>query len=76
MCLLSTDQHTHQLDKWMLRFLIEHALPLDQKAFYANAYSTALASSIFSRKTQHFTEQGRFTDLSLSSSQWRSAGHE
>jgi len=30
-CLWSADVNTHKIDKWMLRLLLEHALPLDDK---------------------------------------------
>lgn len=30
-CLSAVDAHTHKIDRWMIRFLIEHALPLDEK---------------------------------------------
>lgn len=62
MCLLSATSHAHTLNKWMIRFLIEHALPLDGNA---SDFSTG-TSQIISTETQKFTEQGRFTTFPLS----------
>lgn len=30
-CILSHNRHTHRLDKWMVRFLIAHAMELEDK---------------------------------------------
>ncbi|KAF2151514.1 hypothetical protein K461DRAFT_328734 [Myriangium duriaei CBS 260.36] len=30
-CMQSLDMHTHRVDRWMVRFLLNHALPLERK---------------------------------------------
>jgi len=30
-CFWSTDEHTHKVDRWMVQFLLQHALPLQVK---------------------------------------------
>ncbi|KAJ9148943.1 Nonribosomal peptide synthetase 12 [Pleurostoma richardsiae] len=65
MCLLSAD-HTHQLDRWMVHFLIKHALPLEPKAFYPRAEfsaSYAVSQGAVSLRTRELADQGRFTEF-------------
>ncbi|KAH7150311.1 fungal-specific transcription factor domain-containing protein [Dactylonectria estremocensis] len=67
-CLLSTDYRTHQLDDWMIRFLIEYALPLEEKDI--QPVKSAMMSDMdgFSSRTQAFTEQGRYTSFTTQNS--------
>ncbi|KAH8692576.1 hypothetical protein BGW36DRAFT_436274 [Talaromyces proteolyticus] len=58
-CLLfSYRHHTHRLDRWMVRFLFEYALPLNDKA--ANPHSAA-EMEIISTQAQMFSQQGRLS---------------
>lgn len=54
--LLSHHQHTHRLDRWMLRFLFEYALPLKDKAIGPH---TALEMEIISTQANIFSQKGR-----------------
>lgn len=49
----------------MIRFLIEHALPIEEKVWSIGAFTTADDLQIFSSETQKLTEQGRFTSFPL-----------
>lgn len=60
-CLLSTDSKTHQLDGWMVRFLIEHSLPLEEKDIQPVKSAMHLDVDSISARTQVLTEQGRYT---------------
>lgn len=31
-CMLTTDTNTHRIDYWMIRFLLEHSVPLESRA--------------------------------------------
>jgi hypothetical protein len=71
-CLLAK-HHTHKLNKWMIRFLIEHALPIDDKVTnYLATDSTTITHdpphdlSMLHVETQKLTDQGRFTNFALS----------
>lgn len=35
-CLHTADHNTHKIDQWMIRFLLEHAMPLDDKLAQAS----------------------------------------
>ncbi|KAH8600670.1 hypothetical protein B0O99DRAFT_681546 [Bisporella sp. PMI_857] len=61
MCLLSETSHVHTLNKWMIRFLIEHALPLEEKASDAEMATTSDECDIISTRSQRLAEQGRYT---------------
>jgi hypothetical protein len=54
--LLSHHQRTHRLDRWMLRFLFEYALPLEDKAVGSH---TALEMEIISTQANIFSQKGR-----------------
>jgi hypothetical protein len=54
--LLSHNQHTHRLNRWMLRFLFEYALPLKDKAIGPH---TALEMEIISTQANIFSQKGR-----------------
>ncbi|KAH7349397.1 hypothetical protein B0T11DRAFT_130561 [Plectosphaerella cucumerina] len=60
-CLLSTDYKTHQLDGWMIRFLIEYSLPLEEKDVQPVRSGMSLDMDSFEARTQVMTEQGRYT---------------
>lgn len=61
MCLLSATSHTHVLSKWMLRFLIEYALPIEKNTTNVDTSVTEPELQVVSINTQRFEEQGRFT---------------
>lgn len=54
--LLSHHHHTHRLDRWMVRFLFEYALPLEDKAIDSH---TALEMEIISTQAHMFSQKGR-----------------
>lgn len=63
-CLLLSDHHhTHRLDRWMLRFLFEYALPLEQKAIDPH---TALEMEIISTQAHIFSQRGRLPAFATS----------
>jgi hypothetical protein len=64
-CLLAK-QHTHKLNRWMIRFLIEHALPIDEKVSDLASTTTPHELQIIHAETQKLTHQGRFTSFSSS----------
>ncbi|KAE8414548.1 hypothetical protein BDV36DRAFT_311748 [Aspergillus pseudocaelatus] len=61
--LLSHRQETHRLDRWMVRFLLEYALPLDDKAI---APPTASEMEIISTQAQFFSQKGRLPEFGVS----------
>ncbi|KIM99716.1 hypothetical protein OIDMADRAFT_126100 [Oidiodendron maius Zn] len=61
MCLLSATSHTHVLSKWMLRFLIEYALPIERDTTIVDTSVTGPELQVVSIDTQRLEEQGRFT---------------
>ncbi|KAM0325946.1 hypothetical protein ACHAQA_007251 [Verticillium albo-atrum] len=68
-CLLSTDYKTHQLDGWMIRFLIEYSLPLGDKEVQTIRSGIDLDLDTFSARTQQLTEEGRYTTFTVPSPQ-------
>lgn len=56
-CLLSAHNHTHRVDGWMVRFLFEYALPLDDKT--VDSLHSASELEIISTQAQIFSQQGR-----------------
>jgi hypothetical protein len=63
-CLLLSDHHhTHRLDRWMLLFLFEYALPLEQKAIDPH---TALEMEIISTQAHIFSQRGRLPAFATS----------
>jgi hypothetical protein len=54
--LLSHCYLTHRLDRWMVRFLFEYALPLEDKAINPH---TALEMEIISTQAHIFSQKGR-----------------
>ncbi|KAF7622601.1 hypothetical protein F9C07_2286862 [Aspergillus flavus] len=60
-CLLLSHHHqTHRLDRWMVRFLLEYALPLDDKVI---ASPTASEMEIISAQAQLFSRKGRLPEF-------------
>ncbi|ETS82474.1 hypothetical protein PFICI_04350 [Pestalotiopsis fici W106-1] len=60
LCLLAVrneNAQTHQLDRWMLRFLVEHALPLESKVPGLSNMNGMWVQA------QELRKQGRFTDF-------------
>lgn len=56
-CLLLSHHHnTHRLDRWMVRFLLEYALPLENKAIDPH---TTCEMKIISTQAHIFSEKGR-----------------
>ena len=64
-CLLAK-QRPHKLDRWMIRFLIEHALPIDDKVSDLASATTPHELQIIHVETQKLTNQGRFTSFPFS----------
>jgi hypothetical protein len=61
--LLSHHHHTHRLDRWMLRFLFEYALPLGEKVINPH---TALEMEIISTQAHIFSQRGRLPAFTTS----------
>lgn len=67
-CLRSVDNHTHKIDHWMVKFLLEHAILLEDKSDASRLESTSpqdFASSEVPEVHRLF-ERGRFTKNALS----------
>ncbi|KAH6874036.1 fungal-specific transcription factor domain-containing protein [Thelonectria olida] len=64
-CLLSIDYRTHKLDGWMIRFLIEYSLPLEEKDVEPVMLGRDLDMASFSTRAQVLTEQGRYTSFAI-----------
>ncbi|CAG9993185.1 unnamed protein product [Clonostachys byssicola] len=63
MCLLSTDSRPHQLDGWMVRFLIERAISLTDRHLDATPTMPELDSEVISSKAREFSQLGRFMNF-------------
>ena len=61
--LLSHCYQTHRLDRWMVRFLFEYALPLEDKAITPH---TRLEMSIISTQAHIFSQKGRLSTFGAS----------
>ncbi|KAF2164412.1 hypothetical protein M409DRAFT_67944 [Zasmidium cellare ATCC 36951] len=60
-CLQSADPNTHRIDRWMVRFLLEHSLPLDERDWtYAGQTGQHIESSTATRPIQGFVEREQF----------------
>lgn len=57
-CLLFSQQPTHRIDRWMVRFLFEYALPLNDKVMDRRSVAEL---EIISTQAQMFSQQGRLT---------------
>jgi hypothetical protein len=63
MCLLSTDSRPHQLDGWMVRFLIERAISLTDRHLDSTPTVSELESELISSKAREFSQLGRFMNF-------------
>jgi hypothetical protein len=61
LCILSTE--SHKLDGWMVRYLLEHSLPLEERNLPINTLNTDIESENMMAKTQNLKMAGRYTDL-------------
>lgn len=59
---LTTARSTHKLDRWMLRFLIEFALPLQEDTTLREP-EPPIDGGAISDQTQRLVLEGRFTDF-------------
>ncbi|EXJ78444.1 hypothetical protein A1O1_08844 [Capronia coronata CBS 617.96] len=68
MCLMSADaQSTHKIDRWMVRFLLEHSLPLlDEIPPEINDAPSSVEFATPSNHDRSFTERGLITKHVLS----------
>jgi hypothetical protein len=67
-CLRTVDNHTHKIDHWMVKFLLEHAILLEDKSDISRLESTSpqdFASSDVP-ELHRLSERGRFTKNALS----------
>lgn len=66
-CLQSADDHTHQLNRWMVKFLLEHAIPLGDKPGMPQ-FDSASPEELLSDTPERsrLNERGRFTRSALS----------
>jgi hypothetical protein len=67
-CLRTVDNHTHKIDHWMVKFLLEHAILLEDKSDLSRLESTSpqdFASSDVP-ELHRLSERGRFTKNALS----------
>ena len=65
-CLRSADEHTHKIDRWMVKFLLEHGNPLGDKSNEVDL-STPSPQSFADSPTAHkLSERNQFTRQALS----------
>ncbi|KAK1708004.1 fungal-specific transcription factor domain-containing protein [Colletotrichum lupini] len=67
-CLLSGDSRTHDFDDWMVRFLTEYSLPLEEKDIQHVRSGMDYDIDSFSARTQVLTQQGRYTSFQTDTS--------
>lgn len=67
-CLRSVDNHTHKIDHWMVKFLLEHALLLEDKSDLGRLESTSPQDFASSEvpELHRLSERGQFTRNALS----------
>ena len=67
-CLRNVDAHTHKIDRWMVKFLLEHAITLSDKSADGHLDSTSPQdfSSSEVPEMQRLSERGKFTKHALS----------
>jgi hypothetical protein len=67
-CLRTVDNHTHKIDHWMVKFLLEHAIPLEDKSDLSRLESTSPQDFASSEvpELHRLSERGRFTKNALS----------
>lgn len=61
LCLLSTE--SHKLDGWMVRYLLEHSLALEERNLPINTSNTDMESENMMANTRNLQKAGRYTDL-------------
>ncbi|GME55823.1 hypothetical protein BKCO1_3000229 [Neofusicoccum parvum] len=67
-CMWSADPNTHKIDKWMLKFLLQHALPIEDRV---DERGTSLSpqtadSAMLPVVTEISSERGRYASSALS----------
>lgn len=67
-CLRTVDNHTHKIDHWMVKFLLEHAILLEDKSDLSRLESTSPQDFASSERPElhRLSERGRFTKNALS----------
>ncbi|EHY59610.1 hypothetical protein ABEF92_008004 [Exophiala dermatitidis] len=66
-CFWAVDSHTHKIDQWMVKFLLEHALPLPNKTnLWEQSSPTASEWEALSTEAQQLTKRSRITSDALS----------
>ena len=67
-CLRTVDNHTHKIDHWMVKFLLEHAILLEDKSDLSRLESTSPQefASPELPELNRLSERGRFTKNALS----------
>jgi hypothetical protein len=67
-CLRTVDNHTHKIDHWMVKFLLEHAILLEDKSDASRLESTSPQDFAASEAPElhRLSERGRFTKNALS----------
>ncbi|KAH8705671.1 hypothetical protein BGW36DRAFT_435586 [Talaromyces proteolyticus] len=61
LCLLSTE--SHKLDGWMVRYLLEHSLALEERNLPIKTSNADMESESMISKTRDLQKTGRYTDL-------------
>jgi hypothetical protein len=59
-CLESVTLNTHRVDKWMLKFLLQHALTLNTKAVFNQTADASLVSDLL--PSTQLVERSRVTE--------------
>jgi hypothetical protein len=67
-CLRTVDNHTHKIDRWMVKFLLEHAILLEDKSDISRLESTSPQDFASSEvpEVHRLLERGIFTKNALS----------
>lgn len=67
-CLRTVDNHTHKIDHWMVKFLLEHAILLEDKSDWSRLEGTSPQDFAFSDgpELHRLSERGRLTKHALS----------
>ena len=65
-CLRNVDAHTHKIDRWMVKFLLEHAILLSDKSPDGHSESTSPQDFSEAPEMQRLSERGKFTKNALS----------
>jgi len=67
-CLRSVDNHTHKVDRWMVKFLLEHAVSLGNKEDDLRCESTSPQNIALAEGSEHhrLSERGQVARQALS----------